>query len=170
MFRMPKRCFEIIIINFFNTNNLTPLYVIFENITIIADSIWKRCTQWSVLLTINTKTSKAFHNVPISEAVTEFGYTPLLEIPLISLWLWVARRPYKVLSVISTNIAWQTHLGFDRGLTIDLESYGTEFDTIVILETLFHENNNIFISHSDKHKRSWKNRFYNKCNLYTHTN
>ena len=33
------------------------------------------------------------------------------------------------------------------GLTIDLESYGTEFDTTVILETEFHENNNIFISH-----------------------
>ena len=34
------------------------------------------------------------------------GYTPPLKIPLISLWRWVGRRPYKVLSVISTNIAW----------------------------------------------------------------
>ena len=25
-----------------------------------------------------------------------------------------------------------------------------------MLETEFHENNNIFISHSDKHKRNWK--------------
>ena len=34
------------------------------------------------------------------------GYLPPLKIPLISLWRWVARRPYKVLSVISTNVAW----------------------------------------------------------------
>ena len=34
------------------------------------------------------------------------GNTPPLKIPLISLWHWVARRPYKVLSVISTSIAW----------------------------------------------------------------
>ena len=34
------------------------------------------------------------------------GHIPLLKIPLISLCRWVARRPYKVLSVISTNIAW----------------------------------------------------------------
>ena len=34
------------------------------------------------------------------------GYLPPLKIPLISLWRWVARRPYKVLSVISTNTAW----------------------------------------------------------------
>ena len=34
------------------------------------------------------------------------GHKPPLKIPLISLWRWVARRPYKVLSVISTNIAW----------------------------------------------------------------
>ena len=46
--------------------------------------------------------------------------------------------------------------GFDRGLTIDLESYGAEFDTTVILETEFHENNNIFTSHKDKHKCNWK--------------
>ena len=45
---------------------------------------------------------------------------------------------------------------FDRGLVIDLESYGPEFDTTVILETEFHENNTIFISHPDKHKRGWK--------------
>ena len=44
--------------------------------------------------------------------------------------------------------------GFDRGLTIDLESYDAEFDTTVILETEFHENNNIFISY--KYKRNWK--------------
>ena len=31
-----------------------------------------------------------------------------------------------------------------------------EIDTTVILETEFHENNNIFISHPDKHKRNWK--------------
>ena len=30
-------------------------------------------------------------------------------------------------------------------LAIDLESYGAEFDTTVILETEFHENNNISI-------------------------
>ena len=42
------------------------------------------------------------------------------------------------------------------GLAIDLESYGAEFDTTVILETEFHENNNISISHPDKHKRNWK--------------
>ena len=42
------------------------------------------------------------------------------------------------------------------GLAIDLESYGAEFDTTVILETEFHENNNISISHPDKHKRNWE--------------
>ena len=41
-------------------------------------------------------------------------------------------------------------------LAIDLESYDAEFDATVILETEFHENNNIFIFHLDKHKRSWK--------------
>ena len=35
-------------------------------------------------------------------------------------------------------------MGLTGGLTIDLESYDTEFDTTVILETEFHENNNIF--------------------------
>ena len=44
--------------------------------------------------------------------------------------------------------------GFDRGWAIDLESCGAEFDTTVILETEFHENN-IFISRPDKHKRNW---------------
>ena len=34
------------------------------------------------------------------------GYLPPLKIPLISLWRWVARRPYKVLTGISTDIAW----------------------------------------------------------------
>ena len=43
-----------------------------------------------------------------------------------------------------------------QGLAIDLESCGAEFDTTVILETEFHENNNISISHPDKHKRNWK--------------
>ena len=33
------------------------------------------------------------------------------------------------------------------GLTIDLASYGAEFDTTIILETEFHENDNILISH-----------------------
>ena len=46
--------------------------------------------------------------------------------------------------------------GFDRGLAIDLESYGAGFYTTVILETEFHENNNIFISYPGKHKRNWK--------------
>ena len=70
------------------------------------------------------------------------GYTPPLKIPLISLWRWVARRPYKVLSVISTNIAWYTHIvatfpsGSAGGSTIDLESNDAEFDA-VILETEF---------------------------------
>ena len=45
---------------------------------------------------------------------------------------------------------------FDRWLAIDLENYDTEFDTTVILETEFHANNNIIISHPDKHKRNWK--------------
>ena len=41
--------------------------------------------------------------------------------------------------------SWATfQAGFDRGLAIDLESYGAEFDTTVILETEFRENNNIF--------------------------
>ena len=39
---------------------------------------------------------------------------------------------------------------------INLESYDAEFDNTVIFETGFHENNNIFISHPDKHKRNWK--------------
>ena len=43
-----------------------------------------------------------------------------------------------------------------QGLAIDLQSYGAEFNTTVILETKFHENNNTFISHPDKHKRNWK--------------
>ena len=47
-------------------------------------------------------------------------------------------------------------MGLTGGLAIDLESYGAEFDTTVILETEFHENNNIFISHPDKHKRNRK--------------
>ena len=34
--------------------------------------------------------------------------------------------------------------GFDRGLAIDLKSYDAEFDTTVIFEIEFHENNNIF--------------------------
>ena len=60
---------------------------------------------------------------------------------------------YRVLSVISTNIAWYTQLGatflagFDRGWSIDLKSYDAEFDTTVILQTDFHENNKILISH-----------------------
>ena len=55
------------------------------------------------------------------------------------------------------NPSWVTFpAGFDRGLAIDLESYGAEFDTTVILETEFRENNNISISHPDKHKRNWK--------------
>ena len=45
---------------------------------------------------------------------------------------------------------------FGRVLTIDLEGYDAQFDTTVILETEFHENNNIFTSHPDKHKRNWK--------------
>ena len=43
-----------------------------------------------------------------------------------------------------------------QGLAIDLESYGAEYDTTVILETEFNENNNISISHPDKHKRNWQ--------------
>ena len=68
----------------------------------------------------------------------------------IKFYTTIENPPY--LSIISNNIAWQTHLGatfpagFDRGLTIDLESYDAKFDTTVILETEFHENNNIFIS------------------------
>ena len=92
------------------------------------------------------------------------GDTLQLKIPLISLWRWVARRPCKVLSVISINIAWKTHLGalfpagFDRGLAIDLKSYDAQFVAVATasLETEFHENNNIFIFHPDKHKRNWK--------------
>ena len=61
-------------------------------------------------------------------------------------------------------------LGFDGGVTIDLESYDAEFDTTVILETEFHENNNSFVSQPDKHKRDWKNRFHNECKLCTYTN
>ena len=49
-----------------------------------------------------------------------------------------------------------SQLGLTGGFAIDLESYGAEFDTTAILETEFHENNNISISHSDKHKRNWK--------------
>ena len=45
--------------------------------------------------------------------------------------------------------------GFDWGLTVDLESYDTECDTAVIFGTEWHENN-IFISHPDKHKRNRK--------------
>ena len=44
--------------------------------------------------------------------------------------------------------------GFDKGLTHNLESYAAQFDTTIILGTEFHENNNIFISHPDKHKRN----------------
>ena len=40
-----------------------------------------------------------------------------------------------------------------QGFTIDLDTYDAKFDTTVTLE--FHENN-IFISHPDKHKRNWK--------------
>ena len=46
--------------------------------------------------------------------------------------------------------------GFDRGSAIDLKSYDAEFNTTVSLETEFHENKTIFISHPDKHKRNWK--------------
>ena len=68
------------------------------------------------------------------------------------LWRWVARRPCKVLSFIPTNIAWKAHIGAtfpagsDRRLAIDLESYDAEFDTTVILETEFHENNIFFLT------------------------
>ena len=44
---------------------------------------------------------------------------------------------------------------FDRGLAIDLESYDAQFNTAVIFENEFLENN-IFISHPDKHKCNWK--------------
>ena len=40
------------------------------------------------------------------------------------------------------------------GLTIDLESYYAKLDTTVILETEFHRNNNIFVSHPNKHKHN----------------
>ena len=46
----------------------------------------------------------------------------------------VARRPYTIATFPG---------GFDRGLTIDLESYDADSDTTVILETELHENNNI---------------------------
>ena len=36
------------------------------------------------------------------------------------------------------------------------DRYDTEFDTTVILETEFYENNDIFISHPDQHKCNWK--------------
>ena len=53
-----------------------------------------------------------------------------------------------------TNLGGTFPAGFDRGLAIDLESYDAEFDTTVILETGFHEND--YISHPDKHKLTWK--------------
>ena len=54
----------------------------------------------------------------------------------------------------------RTHLratfaaNFDRGgggggLSIDLKSYNAKFDTTVISETEFHENNNIFVSQTN---------------------
>ena len=43
-----------------------------------------------------------------------------------------------------------------QGLATDLESYGAKFDTTVIWETEFQENNKIFISYPGKHKRNWK--------------
>ena len=36
----------------------------------------------------------------VNNVSVNLGYIPPLKIPLISLWRWVARRPYKVLSVI----------------------------------------------------------------------
>ena len=85
------------------------------------------------------------------------SFTPQLKISLISLWRWVAWRPYKVLSIISNNKkislvdpSWGNIPSFD------LESYDAKFDTTVILETEFHENNNNFTSHPDNHKHNWK--------------
>ena len=49
-----------------------------------------------------------------------------------------------------------SHINQYSLVAIDLESYDAEFDTTVILETEFHENNNIFNSHQDKRKRNWK--------------
>ena len=46
--------------------------------------------------------------------------------------------------------------GWGGGVAIDLQSSDAEFDTTVNLETEFHEINNIFISHPDKHTRNWK--------------
>ena len=47
-------------------------------------------------------------------------------------------------------------MGLTGGLPIDLEGYDATFDTTVILETGFHDNNNIYVSHPNKHKRKWK--------------
>ena len=50
-------------------------------------------------------------------------------------------------------------------------SYDADFDITVILETEFHENDNIRISHPDKHKQAQaERRFYYQYSLYTHTN
>ena len=46
--------------------------------------------------------------------------------------------------------------GVLQGVNHWLKSYDAEFDTTVILEIEFHENNTIIISHPNKHKRNWK--------------
>ena len=42
----------------------------------------------------------------ISDSSTHMRWYTTIEYPSYFFWRWVARRPYKVLSVISTNIAW----------------------------------------------------------------
>ena len=103
------------------------------------------------------------------------GHIPPLKIPLISLRHWVARRPYKVLSVISTNITWYTHLGstfpagFDRGLAIDLESYGPSLTPPSFWKLNFMKIT-IFLFPTQTSTNVTRKRFYDKRNLCTHTN
>ena len=57
--------------------------------------------------------------------------------------------------VLWTHLGATFPAGFDRGLTIYLGSYDVELNTTVVLEIEFHENNNILVSHPDKHERDW---------------
>ena len=78
---------------------------------------------------------------------------------LISLWRKVAQRLWQ--SFISHfnqhSSSWGNIPSRDRqGLTIVWKSFDVTFDTTVIFNAEFHENNNIFVSHPNKPKLDWK--------------
>ena len=75
----------------------------------------------------------AFGSTPVGRAISHFNQYSLVDPSCGNIPSWV----------------WQ-------GVSHWFRKLRREFDTTVILETEFHENNNSSISHPDKHKRNWK--------------